>query len=73
MKKRFTEEQIIGFLREAEAGMPIAELLAKRHLVYQQARERNPERWAGKTRNWTPVGDVRLNPEREEMPQPAVA
>ncbi len=26
MKKRFTEEQFIGFLREAEAGMPIAEL-----------------------------------------------
>ncbi len=30
MKKRFTEEQIIGFLREAEAIMPIAEL-CRRH------------------------------------------
>ena len=29
MKKRFTEEQIIGFLREAEAGMPVAELCRK--------------------------------------------
>jgi putative transposase len=28
MKKRFTEEQIIG-LREADAGMPIAELCRK--------------------------------------------
>ncbi len=26
MKKRFTEEQIIGFLGEAEAGLPIKEL-----------------------------------------------
>ena len=23
MKKRFSEEQIIGFLREAEAGLPV--------------------------------------------------
>jgi len=26
MKKRFTEEQIIGFLREAETGLPIKDL-----------------------------------------------
>ena len=26
MKKRFSEEQIIGFLCEADAGMPIKEL-----------------------------------------------
>ncbi len=29
MKKRFTEEQIIGFLREADAGMSIKELCRK--------------------------------------------
>ena len=30
MKKRFSEEQIIGFLREAEAGMAVKEL-CRRH------------------------------------------
>ncbi len=30
MKKRYSEEQIIGFLREAEAGVPIKEL-CRRH------------------------------------------
>ena len=29
MKKRFTEEQIIGFLWEAESGIPVAELCRK--------------------------------------------
>ncbi len=30
MKKRYSEEQIIGFLKEAEAGVPIKEL-CRRH------------------------------------------
>lgn len=30
MKKRFSEEQIIGFLREAESGLPVKEL-CRRH------------------------------------------
>ena len=29
MKKRFSEEQIIGFLHEADAGLPIKELCRK--------------------------------------------
>ena len=39
-------------------------VLAARHAVYQDARQRNPQRWSGPTRNWTPVGGVTLNPER---------
>ena len=30
MKKRFSEEQIIGFLKEVDAGMPVKEL-CRRH------------------------------------------
>jgi putative transposase len=29
MKKRYTEEQFIGFLREADAGLPVKELCRK--------------------------------------------
>ncbi len=30
MKKRFSEEQIIGFLKEVDAGIPVKELCRKR-------------------------------------------
>ena len=43
------------------------EILAARHDVYLQARERHPARWSGRTRNWTPVGAVTLNPERDSV------
>lgn len=36
-------------------------ILARRDRVYQDAKARHPERWAQKTRNWEPVGDVWLN------------
>ena len=29
MKKRFTEEQIIGFLKEADSGLPVVDLCRK--------------------------------------------
>jgi transposase InsO family protein len=46
-------------------------LLAARHALYQQARERNRARWSRDTRNWTPVGPVALNPERDVAVAPA--
>jgi transposase InsO family protein len=40
-------------------------ILASRHALYVQARARNPARWSSGTRNWTPIGSVALNPERD--------
>jgi len=39
--------------------------LAARHALYTKARELNPARWSGNTRNWSPIGGVTLNPERD--------
>lgn len=44
-----------------------AAILAARHELYRQARERNPRRWSGDTRNWTPAAAVALNPERDSV------
>ncbi len=48
-------------------------VLAARHAVYQDARQRNPQRWSGPTRNWTPVGVVTLNPERATVVRAATS
>jgi len=42
-------------------------LMAFRHALYRTARELNPARWSGDTRNWLPVGAVTLNPERDSI------
>ena len=42
-------------------------ILAARHQTYLQARERHPARWSRRTRDWTPIGAVTLNPEREDL------
>ncbi|MGI4801192.1 MAG: integrase core domain-containing protein, partial [Janthinobacterium lividum] len=44
-------------------------MLAKRHALYQAARDSNPRRWSGQTRDWTPIGAVTLNPERDILVQ----
>lgn len=42
-------------------------ILAARHALYAQARERNPARWSRHTRDWSPIGAVALNPERDSV------
>lgn len=42
-----------------------SQVLENRKTVYENARKKNPERWSGTTRNWTPVKIVRLNPDME--------
>ncbi|WP_407826383.1 transposase [Spiribacter onubensis] len=39
-------------------------ILARRHAIYTAAKQANPRRWSGRTRNWEPVGAVWLNPEK---------
>lgn len=42
------------------------EILARRYQVYTRAKEKNPARWSGRTRNWSPIESVALNPEKDE-------
>ncbi|CAN5764909.1 hypothetical protein BH09MYX1_BH09MYX1_66980 [soil metagenome] len=49
---------------DRHAGRDTAILKARRSL-YEAAREANPRRWSRNIRNWTPVGPVYLNPERD--------
>jgi transposase InsO family protein len=42
-------------------------ILAARHEVYLEARQRNPARWSGPTRDWSHIACVTLNPERDSV------
>jgi len=42
-------------------------ILAARHAVYLDARQRHPARWSRHTRNWEPIDAVTLNPERDSL------
>lgn len=42
-------------------------ILAKRHQVYLKARLAHPERWSGDVKNWQPIKEVYLNPEKKEV------
>lgn len=46
-----------------------ASILKGRGQVYETARDRHPERWSGKTRNWELQNEVWLNPDRLQSEQ----
>ncbi len=43
------------------------DILAKREALYRQAKSENPKRWSGEIRNWEPVKEVYLNPEKQTL------
>lgn len=50
---------------ERHSGLDEA-IFANRKEVYQEAKNRNPERWSGDIRNWDLPGFVLLNPEKKK-------
>lgn len=47
------------------------EILRRRRALYARTRAVRPERWSGAIRNWTPIEEVRLNPDPESAQQEA--
>jgi transposase InsO family protein len=58
----------IGFVTPSQrhAGLDKA-MLKYREQVYEEARQRNPNRWSGSTRNWRRVDVVHLNPTKPDV------
>ena len=51
---------MVGVLSLLHAGEDSA-ILEHRKEVYLLAKERNPQRWSGEIRDWSPVNEVWLN------------
>ncbi|MCU7889956.1 MAG: integrase core domain-containing protein, partial [Candidatus Thiodiazotropha sp. (ex Lucinoma aequizonata)] len=47
-------------------------ILVNREAVYNTAKQRNPERWSRGMRNWTPIGEVWLNPENQNVEEAGI-
>ena len=42
------------------------EILSRRDEAYREAKRKNPLRWSGQTRNWSPIEEVWLNPDQRK-------
>ena len=57
----------IGFVTPAQRHMQVDQaLLDDPAKVYAAARQTNPNRWSGPTRNWSRITQVHLNPEAKK-------
>jgi len=55
----------LNFLTPHQRHSGVAQdILQDRHELYEQAKATHPERWSGKTRDWSIESEVWLNPER---------
>jgi putative transposase len=56
----------IKFISPAERHMGLdVKILENRKVVYETAKQKNPNRWSGETRNWSAISVVSLNPKKE--------
>ena len=72
-QKRFSfdgdhRHSAIGYVSPAQrhGGQDVA-ILTVRHALFLKARDLNPARWSGASRDWSPAGPVTLNPERDSV------
>jgi putative transposase len=48
--------------KQKYSGEDVNILLSKRQRTYEQARSKHPKRWTRKSRNWSPIEAVHLDP-----------
>ncbi len=53
----------LGRINIAARGVGLSRAALLDSVRYAQARQRNPQRWSGNTRNWQPIEVVMLNPD----------
>ena len=64
----------ISFVTPAQRHAQVDEkMLQARAEVYEQARQKNPLRWSGQTRNWSFIDTVYLNPDSPQPKEPKAA
>jgi putative transposase len=61
----------IGFVTPAQRHQQAdQQMLQARVAVYENARQQNPRRWSGQTRDWAFINAVHLNPDYSQIKEP---